>query len=234
MTEDFVPAATASRGGLVETVGSDGGDEARDGASADAGREAWVAPDSAAFAGLLQRIAAGDEAALATLYDATCGRVYGVALRILRNPAAAEEVTEDVFFQVWRQALRYDPARGQPLGWILTIARSRALDHLRRDDPAMLHPEPATLLEAEPRDDAGPQDLLVACRNNALLHGALAALEPLPRQMIALVFFRGLTHEEVATHAGLPLGTVKSHVRRALLNLRKVLAADLDRSIARS
>ena len=94
MTEDFVPAATASRGGLVETIGSDGGDEARDGASADAGREAWVAPDSAAFAGLLKRIAAGDEAALATLYDATCGRVYGVALRILRNPAAAEALIE--------------------------------------------------------------------------------------------------------------------------------------------
>ena len=234
MTEDFVPAATSSRGGLAETSGSPPGDEVRDGESAEGAREAWTAPDSSAFAALLKRIAAGDEAALATLYDATCGRVYGVALRILRNPAAAEEVTEDVFFQVWRQALRYDPARGQPLGWILTIARSRALDHLRRDDPAMLHPEPTTLLEVEPRDEAGPQDLLVACRNNALLHGALAALEPLPRQMIALVFFRGLTHEEVATHAGLPLGTVKSHVRRALLHLRSALAADLDRSIARS
>ena len=105
MTEDFVPAATASRGGLVETVGSDWGDEARDGASADAGREAWVAPDSAAFAGLLKRIAAGDEAALATLYDATCGRVYGVALRILRNPVAAEEVTEERIAALAREVI---------------------------------------------------------------------------------------------------------------------------------
>lgn len=184
------------------------------------------------LAPLLKRIAAEDEAALATLYDATCNRVYGLALRILRNPAAAEEITEDVFFQVWRQALRYDPARGQPLAWILTIARSRALDHLRRADPAVLHPEPDTLLEVEPSDDTNPQDILLACRNSALLHTALAALDPLPRQMIALVFFRGLTHEEVASHAGLPLGTVKSHVRRALLNLRGALAADLDRSIA--
>lgn len=183
---------------------------------------------------LLARIAGEDESALAALYDATCRRVHGLVLRILGNPAAAEEVTEDVFFQVWRQALRFDPARGQPLAWILTIARSRALDHLRRQDPALLHPEPTTLLDAEPRDEADPQNLLVACRNHRLLHAALAALDPLPRQMIALVFFRGLTHEEVAHHAGLPLGTVKSHVRRALLHLRGALAAGLDRSIPQS
>ena len=76
-----------------------------------------------------------------------------------------------------------------------------------------------------------PQNLLSACRNHALLHAALAALDPLPRQLLALVFFRGLTHEEVADHTGLPLGTVKSHVRRALLSLRGTLAATMDRSL---
>ena len=193
---------------------------------------ARLSADGGALSALLTRIAGGDEAALEALYDATSSRVHGLVLRILRNPAAAEEVTGDVFFQVWRQAPRFDPARGQPLAWILTIARSRALDQLRRDDPALLHPEPATLLDAEPHDEAGPQDLLGACQDNAVLHRALAALDPLPRQLIALVFFRGLTHEEVAAHAGLPLGTVKSHVRRALLNLRGALATRIDRSIA--
>lgn len=179
---------------------------------------------------LLARIATEDEDALAELYDATGSRVYGLVLRILRDPGAAEEVTEDAFFQVWRQARRYDPARGRPLAWLLTIARSRALDHLRRDDPALPHPEPVSLLDAEPEHTDNPQNLLEACRDHDRLHAALAGLDPVPRQLIALVFFRGLTHEEAAHHARLPLGTVKSHVRRALLALRAVLAADLDRS----
>lgn len=195
-------------------------------------REGWAAPDDLELAGYLKRIGGGDEDALAGLYDATCGRVHGIVLRIVRNPVAAEEVVEDVFFQVWRQALRYDPARGRPLAWILTIARSRALDHLRRADPALCHPEPHTLLEAEPHAGGDPPDLLAACQDSSLVHAALAALDPVPRQLVALVFLRGLTHEEVAVHAGLPLGTVKSHVRRALLNLRATLTAHIDRSTA--
>lgn len=188
--------------------------------------------DVAHLTALLARTARQDEDALAELYDLTSNRVYGLALRILRNPAAAEEICGDVFFQVWRQALRFDPARGRPLAWILTIARSRALDFLRRQEPAQAHPEPHSLLGAEPSDGQNPQDLLLACRDSTRLHAALANLEAQPRQLIALVFFRGLTHEEAASHSGLPLGTVKSHVRRALLALRKTLAGDLDRSIA--
>ncbi|HMV17931.1 MAG TPA: sigma-70 family RNA polymerase sigma factor [Zoogloea sp.] len=183
---------------------------------------------------LLARVADEDEDALAALYEATGSRVYGLALRILRDPAAAEEVTEDAYFQVWRQARRYDPARGRPLAWLLTIVRSRALDHLRRDDPALPHPEPVSLLDAEPEHTDNPQNLLEACRDHDRLHAALAGLDPVPRQLIALVFFRGLTHEEAADHARMPLGTVKSHVRRALLALRAVLAADLDRSYSGS
>lgn len=195
-------------------------------------REEWAAPDDLELEACLKRIGGGDELALADLYDATCGRVNGIVLRIVRDTVAAEEVVEDVFFQVWRQALRYDPARGRPLAWILTIARSRALDHLRRADPAVCHPEPHTLLEFEPHAGGDPPDLLAACQDSSLVHAALAALDPVPRQLVALVFFRGLTHEEVAQHAGLPLGTVKSHVRRALLSLRATLTAHIDRSTA--
>ena len=191
-------------------------------------------PDAGALADLLRRICAEDEEAFAELYDATLGRVYGLALRILRDPQSAEEVTEDVFFQVWRQARRYDPARGRPLAWILTIARSRALDHLRRRDPAQPHPEPDTLLAAEAAAPGGPQDLLAASRDGERLHAALAGLDPLPRQMIALAFFRGCTHEEIALQADLPLGTVKSHIRRALAVLRAALAPGVERSSAAS
>src|SRR5574338_74732 len=189
-------------------------------------------PDAQALAALIGRIAHQDEDALGALYDATVGRVYGLALRILREEQGAEEVAEEVFFQVWRQAGRYDPARGRPLGWLLNLARSRALDQLRRRDEALSHPDPTTLHVEEAggeadfsdaRESRDPQDLLAATEAHRGLHRALAALEPVPRQMVALAFFRGLTHEEIAASTNLPLGTVKSHIRRALAALRAAL-----------
>jgi len=146
-------------------------------------------------------------------------------------------VTEDVYFQVWRQASRYDPARGRPLGWLLTLARSRALDQLRRRDEAVCHPEPETLHHEEPGgefDASDPLDLLAATRAHRSLHQALEALEPVPRQMVALAFFRGLSHEEIASHTALPLGTVKSHIRRALAVLRTALAPGFEQNASAS
>lgn len=176
--------------------------------------------------GWMAQICRGDEAALGALYDATLGRVYGLALRITRNPQAAEEVAADVFWQVWRQAPRFDPARGRVLTWLLTIARSRALDSLRRVDEADAHPEPEVFIALEATREGDPQDLLAATQRDHRLHAALATLEALPRQLLALAFFRGLTHEEIAAHAGLPLGTVKSQIRRALGALKNVLGED--------
>jgi RNA polymerase sigma-70 factor (ECF subfamily) len=175
------------------------------------------------LAALLQRIARQDEAALGALYDATLGRVYGLALRILRDPQAAEEATEDAYFQIWRQAPRYDPARGRPLAWMLSIVRSRALDQLRRTDDALVHPDPAELMAPVPDSATEPAALGIAREARDELHRALCRLEPLPRQLIALAFLRGLTHEEIAAHQGLPVGTVKSHIRRALGALKKAL-----------
>ena len=188
-------------------------------------------PSPEALAALLVRIARHDETALEALYRATAGRVYGMALRILRNVENAEEATEEVFFQVWRQAARFDPARGRPLGWLLTLARSRALDQLRRRDQALVHPEPETLHGNEPEAEGrDPHDLLVATRAHRSLHRALTALKPLPREMVALAFFRGLSHEEIASQTALPLGTVKTHIRRALAILRAALSPDLEHS----
>lgn len=176
---------------------------------------------------LVTAIAAHDEQALADLYEATLNRVYGVALRITRNAQAAEEVSEDVYWQVWREAPRFDAQRGNVIAWLLTIARSRALDYLRKADDAELCEEPEALLFDEPSREGDPQDLLAATQNNLKLNQALQQLEPVQRQLVAMAFFRGLTHEEIATFSDMALGTVKSHIRRALKQLHDVLEDDL-------
>ena len=167
-----------------------------------------------------------DERALAALYDATFGRVYGLVLRIVGRRELAEEVVEDTFFQVWREAPRFDPSRGRALAWLLGMARSRAIDASRREtrfmrgrvDPGDVPPTP---------DDAPVGDeLLAVARSHAALHRALQLIDPQPRQLVALAFFRGLSHEEIAVQTSLPLGTVKSQIRRALATLRRVLGDD--------
>jgi RNA polymerase sigma-70 factor (ECF subfamily) len=195
---------------------------------AGAAPEGWARPSpeeeahNRQLADWIARIAARDEAALGMLHDAVLGRVYGLVRRIVRRPEVAEEVTEDVFFQVWRQADRFDLRRGRPLGWILTIARSRALDRLRGADAN--RPLAPVAIDDELQADATPCDLLAACEASACVHAALAALDPLPRQIPAFAFFRGLTHAEIAIHLAMPLGTVKSHVRRSLASLQRTLA----------
>ncbi len=181
------------------------------------------APDPAPLIALFKRIQAQDQKALAALYDQTVGRVYGLALRISRNEAAAEEIAEDVYMQVWRSAATYSEERGHPLAWMMVITRSRALDHLRRQDPAESHPEPETL--ADYADSAGdPRDLIEALQSGTALHAAIAVLPAMQRQLLALAFFQGLSHSEIAEHSRLPLGTVKTHLRRALASLRQALS----------
>lgn len=216
---------------------------AQDESTEDADSEADLPPlspmasaDEPQLQAWLARIVRQDEAALDALYRACVGRVYGLALRIVRNPAIAEEVTEDTFWQVWRQAPRFDPLRGTSLAWLLTIARSRALDALRARRRVLANTVSAdalgeamdTLAEAADGGTAGasngdPHELLEAVQTNQQLHRALAQLDAVPRQLVALAFFKGLTHEEIASQIGLPLGTVKSHLRRAMLAMRKCL-----------
>jgi len=165
-----------------------------------------------------------DELALAALYDATFARVFGIVRRIVRGTALAEEVVEETYFQVWRQAVRFDATRGSALTWLLAIARSRAIDALRHEarfqhDALDDDQAPATAGDATPQDD-----LLDVARHHAHLQRALTALGAQPRQLVSLAFFRGLSHEEIATQTHLPLGTVKSQIRRALLTLRQILA----------
>lgn len=180
----------------------------------------------AELAMLVARMAAGDEAALARFYDATVPRVYGLAKRTCGNAATAEEVTADVYYQCWNEAARYDPRRSRVTTWLLMICRSRAIDAVRARDAAFLHEAPETLVEEadEPRERA-PEDLLDLAQSSTALRAALAKLAPVQRQMIGLAFFRGLSHQEIAAHARLPLGTVKAHIRRSLELLRGDLSA---------
>ncbi len=167
-----------------------------------------------------------DERALAALYDATFLRTFGLVQRIVRRTSLAEEVVEDAYFQVWRQAVRFDPARGQALTWLLSIARSRAIDALRRE-ARFKHDSIDEDSDLDGTADLRPHDeLLDLARHSAGLQQALMQLGAQPRQLVSLAFFRGLSHEEIAQQTRLPLGTVKSQIRRALLSLRELLAAD--------
>jgi RNA polymerase sigma factor (sigma-70 family) len=171
-------------------------------------------------------MARGDEAALGALYDATLGKVYGFALRITGKPEAAEEVVGDVYLQAYRDAARFDTSRGPVIAWLMMLTRSRALDHLRRRDVAESHPEPETLHPERHIGENDPLDGLLEVEGHAQLKFALEALSPMQRQMLALAFYRDLSHQEIADHTGLPLGTVKSHIRRALEKLKPLLESD--------
>lgn len=191
--------------------------------SASAAPPSSLVTSDPALAALVLRTAAGDHQALEALYRKTISRVYGLALRIVRCRATAEEVAEDVFVQAWRSAAAFDPQRAPPLGWLLTICRSRAIDTLRRADRAIVDADPTERLDAIVQHQPGLQDLLQATQDHAALHDALMRLGPEQRQLLGLSFFRGLTHPEIAQQTRLPLGTVKSHIRRALVALREDL-----------
>lgn len=176
-------------------------------------------PEETGPEALLAAVAGRDEAAFAAFYDATSSRAYALILRITQSAALAEEVMADVYLQVWQQAQRFDAARGSAQAWLCMLCRSRALDCLRRREPAETHADPDGLRD-ETVGAADPLDLLVALDRTTAIHAAVAQLGEVERQLLALAFFRGLTHQEIAAQTGMPLGTVKSVLRKTLLTLR--------------
>lgn len=174
---------------------------------------------------LVASMARGDAAALAALYDATAGRIVAITRAILRDVEDAEEVTCDVYTQAWQSAQKFDRARGTVLGWLQTIARSRSIDLLRqRKSRARLFGlNDAADERPEERVEANPETGLALFQNGTAVHSALARLLPLRRQLLELAFFRGMSHAEIANTMRMPVGTVKTHVRQALLTLREAL-----------
>ena len=175
------------------------------------------------WAALVQSIAAGDELALHALYERAHRIVFTLAMRITANRETAEELTIDVFHDVWRRASGYDPANGTVLGWVMNQARSRAIDRLRFENRKKRNPDGDMQPLAEVAADK--HDVLELREQRESLCAALAVLTPDERQAIETTFFAGLTHAEAAARLNQPLGTIKTRIRSALHKLRDVLAA---------
>lgn len=174
-----------------------------------------------AWAALVQSIAAGDQLALHELYEMAHRVVFTLMMRITANRETAEELTIDVFHDVWRRASRYDAANGTVLGWIMNQARSRAIDRLRFDSRKKRSGDPQPLAQVA----ADPCDVLELREQEKSLRAALAMLTPDERLAIETTFFAGLTHAEAAARLNQPLGTIKTRIRSGLYKLRRALNA---------
>lgn len=171
---------------------------------------------------LIRRVAAGDQAALTHLYDGTSRLVFGLILRIIAERASAEEVLLDVYTQVWRQAASYDSNRGAPLAWLMTIARSRAIDRLRssKHDQSKDSIDAVAELTATTID---PEQASQLSERQRIVRTALDSLSREQREVIELAYYSGLSHSEIALKLGQPLGTVKTRTRLGLIKLRDML-----------
>jgi RNA polymerase sigma-70 factor (ECF subfamily) len=196
------------------------------------------------LAALLARTALGDRAAFARLYERTSGHLFAVLLRVQRDRAQAEDLLQEVYVSVWRAAAGFDAARAQPLTWLTSIARNRAIDSLRRQQtqPQLLSStrdddddDDSPDAVARAADEApGPLELLDRASDARQLTQCMNGLSATQRQSLALAFYDGLSHAEVADHLRQPLGTVKSWLRRALQSLRQCLDQASSRDAAPS
>jgi RNA polymerase sigma-70 factor (ECF subfamily) len=175
---------------------------------------------------LLLDVGRGSASSFEALYDAIAGSVFGIALRVLRDPHLAEDVAQEALLEVWRMAPRYRPDAGSARAWILTIAHRRAVDRVRTEQA----------LKARDQREAAPAsggyeideavDVMYAQWEAARVRAAFAAVTPLQRQALELAFYRGLTHREVALELGVPLGTAKARLRDGLIRLRDELGGE--------
>ena len=182
----------------------------------------------AEWAGLVRAVAAGNQAALHGLYERTHRLVFTLAVRLTGHRETAEEVTLDVFHEVWRRAAGYDPVNGTVLGWVMNIARSRAIDRVRFEQRQKRR-EPAGAEAAQSAEaaapSADPSEIVALRQEGRALKAALCVLAPEERQAIEAAFLSGLTHSEVAVLLEQPLGTVKTRIRSGLQKLRQAMGA---------
>jgi RNA polymerase sigma-70 factor (ECF subfamily) len=184
-------------------------------------------PENQRLVDLLQRVALQDHVAFKHLYDLTSGHLYGVAFRFMRRRELANEVVQDAYINVWQQAGSYAATLSTPMTWLISIVRNKALDRLRR---GKLESESAMALDDAPHDvpeeaatHADSHDLYAAATERLELNRCMSLLEPSQRQSLALAYYNGMSHAELAEHLQVPLGTAKAWVRRGLDRLRKCL-----------
>ena len=173
---------------------------------------------------LLARIARGDMAAFGDLYDRLANTLFSLAMKILRDSSAAEDVLQEVFVQIFQKAHTYDPRLGKPLTWAITLTRNRAIDRLRsvQRGQRLFTPETGEQ-EAKDTTTPGADDTLIGQEAAQQVRTALAELPPDQREAIEMAFFRGMSQSEISAALGAPLGTVKARIRRGMLKLRQTL-----------
>jgi RNA polymerase sigma-70 factor (ECF subfamily) len=171
---------------------------------------------------LLARVAAGDRAAFAQLYDATASRLFGLARRLLVDPAQAEEVTQEVYLEIWQTATRYEPGRGSAIAWMLTLAHRRAVDRVRSAQ-ASRDRDLRIGIRDQPREYDQVAEAVEVRLESERVAAALQKLTELQREAVTLAYFKGLTHTEVASLLHIPVGTVKTRLRDGLIRLRDEL-----------
>ena len=186
------------------------------------GATAGVASAGADLADLLRRSARGDEAAFAALYDATAGRLYGLVLRIVRDHAMSEEVTQEVYLDVWRHSARFDPDRGSAISWLMTIAHRTAVDRVRASEASRRRDDAHAATTREVDFDTTAESAQASLEAQRVRR-ALTTLTDAQRSAVELAYLGGYTHTEVARLLDLPLGTAKTRIRDGLIRLRDTL-----------
>ena len=175
---------------------------------------------------LIEAVQSKNRAAFDQLYDATVKRVFSLALRITQHQEMAEEVVGDVYLQVWQQASSYSSDRGKVISWLCILCRSRALDALRRDKQGIRSDTISQDAVPEHIDLSEPVDLLQAVEQGSAIHNALGMLNEQQRQLVALAYFRGFSHSEIAGFTDMPIGTVKTTLRRTTIKLKQLMSSD--------
>jgi RNA polymerase sigma-70 factor (ECF subfamily) len=180
------------------------------------------APASPDLADLLKLCGRGDQNAFAQLYDAVSARVHGLAVRVVRDPAQAEEVAQEAFLEIWKNSGRFDPAKGSPLGWLLTIVHRKSVDRVRSAE-ASTRRDTTYNQQNQPVDHDSTAEAAQASLEAHRVRAALDSLTPIQREALELAYFGGYTHTEVATMLDLPVGTAKTRIRDGLIRLRDTM-----------
>jgi RNA polymerase sigma-70 factor, ECF subfamily len=178
---------------------------------------------------LLRRIGQGDRRSFEELYDRFSGVLFSTAIRVLNNQAAAEDVLQDVFIQIWEKAPLYNSAIGKPLTWAVTLTRNKAIDRLRSTQRRIRLQDDVQRESAifEQSDDRNSFDGVVSAEMSKLVREAIQKLSKDQRQVIELAFFSSMTHAEIAERLHEPLGTIKARIRRAMIKLREMISPEL-------
>ena len=190
--------------------------------SASSRRGSAGATKSSELADLLRRSGRGDEPAFARLYDAMSARAYGLAVRVVRDPSQAEEVTQEAFLEIWRTASRYDARRGSAVSWVLTIVHRKSVDRVRSAEASSRRDTTYHQEDVTPDHDSTAEAAQASIEARRVRQ-ALQSLTEVQREALELAYFGGYTHTEVATMLDLPVGTAKTRIRDGLIRLRDTM-----------